>query len=127
MKVLESFIQSKLNEGKRNALLITLPSSIKWEDYEKELKTVEDESQVMNFKVPILPKDTSNIKRVYLLYKGNIVGWQKFVGTSDKPFKCTTTDKNWDGKFLQRTGPFHKIDPIPYVGFRGFRYWHFDE
>lgn len=127
MKVLESFIQSKLNEGKRNALLITLPSSIKWEDYEKELKTVEDESQVMNFKVPILPKDTSNIKRVYLLYKGNIVGWQKFVGTSDKPFKCTTTDNNWDGKFLQRTGPFHKIDPIPCVGFRGFRYWHFDE
>jgi len=127
MKVLESFIQSKLNEGKRNALLITLPSSIKWEDYEKELKGVEDESQVMNFKVPILPKDTSNIKRVYLVYKGNIVGWQKFVGTSDKPFKCTTTDKNWDGKFLQRTGPFHKIDPIPCVGFRGFRYWHFDE
>ena len=127
MKVLESFIQSRLNEGKRNALLITLPSSIKWEDYEKELKAVEDESEVMNFKVPILPKDTSNIKRVYLVYKGNIVGWQKFVGTSDKPFKCTTTDKNWDGKFLQRTGPFHKIDPIPCVGFRGFRYWHFDE
>lgn len=112
---------------KKNALLITLPSSIKWEDYEKELKNVEDESQVMNFKVPFLPKNIDNIKRVYLVYKGNIVGWQKFVGTSEQPFKCTTTDKGWEGKFLQRTRPFYKIDPIPYKGFQGFRYFDFEE
>lgn len=104
------------------ALLITLPSSLSWEDYEKELKAVENETQVMNFKVPFIPKHTEGIERVYLVYKGNIVGWQKFVGTSDRPFKCTTTYKNWNGKFLQRTGPFHKIKPVPYKGFRGFRY-----
>ena len=125
--ILESIMDAKSSQRKKNALLITLPSSIKWEDYEKELKAVEDESQVMNFKVPFLPKNIHNIKRVYLVYQGNIVGWQKFVGTSDKPFKCTTTDKNWDGKFLQRTGPFHKIDPIPCKGFQGFRYYDYDE
>lgn len=112
---------------KHNALLITLPSSIKWEDYEKELKAVEDESQVMNFKVPFLPKDVKNIQRVYLVHQGNIVGWQKFVGTSDEPFKCTTTNKDWEGKFIQRTGPFYKIDPIPYKGFQGFRYYDYDK
>lgn len=118
-------IVETINQHK--ALLITLPSSIKWEDYEKELKAVEDESQVMNFKVPVLPKNVSNIERVYLIHKGNIVGWQKFVGTSDKPFKCSTTDKNWDGKFLQRTGPFHKINPIEHKGFQGFRYYFYND
>jgi len=122
MKSLNHFIK----ESQNIALLITLPSSIKWEDYEKELDAVKDESQVMNFKVPFLPKDTSKIERVYLVHQGNIVGWQKFVGTSDTPFKCTTTDKNWEGKFLQRTGEFHKIDPIPYKGFQGFRYYHYE-
>lgn len=125
--ILESIMSVSISSPKKNALLITLPSSIKWEDYEKELKTVEDETQVMNFKVPFLPKNILYIKRVYLVYQGNIVGWQKFVGTSDKPFKCTTTDKNWEGKFIQRTGPFHKIEPIPCKGFQGFRYFSFEE
>ena len=111
---------------KNKALLITLPSSIKWEDYEKELDNVKDERQVMNFKVPVLPKDTKEIERVYLIHKGYIVGWQKFVGTSDKPFDCTTTGKSWNGKFLQRTGEFHKINPIPHKGFQGFRYYYYD-
>ena len=125
--LLETLMDVKPIKIKKNALLITLPSSIEWSDYEKELKNVEDESQVMNFKVPFLPKNIHHLKRVYLIYQGNIVGWQKFVGTSDKPFKCTTTNKNWDGKFIQRTGPFHKIDPIPYKGFQGFRYYNYTE
>lgn len=127
LNILETVRGTTPTWKKKNALLITLPSSIEWNDYEKELKTVEDESQVMNFKVPFLPKNIKDIKRVYLVYKGNIVGWQKFVGTSEQPFKCTTTDKKWDGKFLQRTGPFHKIEPIACVGFRGFRYYSYDE
>lgn len=39
------------------AICITIPKKIKWEDYKKELKAVEDGSQVLNFKVPNLPKD----------------------------------------------------------------------
>lgn len=127
LTILESIMSVKAQPIKKNALIITLPSSIEWNDYEKELKAVEDESKVMNFKVPFLPKNTHSIKRVYLVHKGYIVGWQKFVGTSDKPFKCSTTNKNWDGKFIQRTGPFHKIEPIAYKGFQGFRYYDYDE
>lgn len=103
-------------------LLITLPSRIDWSEYEKELKAVENEDQVMNFKVPFKPKYTDDITRVYLVYRGNIVGWQKFVGCSSGEFDCTTTGKHWTGTFIQRTGKFHKIDPIPCKGFQGFRY-----
>jgi hypothetical protein len=104
------------------ALLITLPATVEWSDYEKELKVVEDESQVMNFRVPFMPKDTDGITKVYLVYRGNIIGWQKYVGSCMKAFNCTTTNRDWSGFFIQRTGPFHRIDPIPYKGFRAFKY-----
>lgn len=40
-----------------SSICITIPKKIKWEDYEKELKSVEDESQEMNYKIPTLQKD----------------------------------------------------------------------
>jgi hypothetical protein len=40
-----------------SSICITIPKTIKWEDYEKELKTVEDESQEMNYRIPTIPKD----------------------------------------------------------------------
>ena len=41
----------------------------------------------------------------------------------EKSFDCTTTGKEWAGKFISRSGPFHKLkNPIPQEGFRGFRY-----
>jgi hypothetical protein len=43
----------------------------------------------------------------------------------DYKFDCTTTGNNWSGNFIQRSGPFHRIDPIPMKGFRGFRYVDF--
>ena len=62
------------------AICITIPQKIKWDDYQNELKAVEDGKQVLNFKVPRLPKDINNIKRCYLCYKGKIIGWQSIVG-----------------------------------------------
>lgn len=104
-------------------IVITLPSNIDWQDYEKELEKVKDESQVMNFKVPFLPKRQP--QKVYLVYKGNVVGWMKCCGMLDrKSFDCTTTGKHWEGKFIQRTGEFHKIEPIPMKGFQGWRYFN---
>lgn len=61
------------------AICITIPKKIKWEDYKKELKAVEDGSQVLNFKVPNLPKDIKNIRRCYLCYDGKIIGWHNIV------------------------------------------------
>ncbi len=45
----------------------------------------------------------------------------------EKSFDCTTTGKHWEGKFIQRTGVFHKIDPIPIKGFQGFKYYNYED
>lgn len=111
---------------KKKGIIITVPKSIKWEDYEKELKTVESGEYVMNYKVPTIPKDIDEIERCYVIYDGYIRGWQKVVGSSkDDSFKCTTTGKDWSGNFIQRTGPFHKIEPIQMKGFIGWRYYYY--
>lgn len=109
-------------------ICVTIPSNIAWEDYEKELKQVRDFKMVMNFRVPFLPKaeDRSSIKRCYLCYRGNVIGWMSVVGFVDEfDFECKSTGKHWNGKFIQRSGPFHSIVPIPMKGFRGFRYVDF--
>lgn len=103
-------------------IIVTLPKSTSWLEYEKELKAVESEELVMNFKVPNLPKETSVGEKCYLCYKGNIVGWMKIVGLKENFFKCTTTGRTWNGNFVQRSGKFNKIQPIPMKGFQGFRY-----
>ena len=120
----KDLIKSKLHE-KLNArdIVITIPKTIKWEDYEKELEAVKDYSSVMNFKVNAFPQTTKGSK-CYLVYNGEVKGWMEIVGLSEKAFKCTTTGKDWDGKFIERSGPFHKITPIPMKGFQGFRYFN---
>ena len=114
--------QSSNEEGR--AIIITLPKSVKWDDYEKELDAVKDYKQVMNYKVSSIPKDIDQIKRCYLVHDGFIKGWQEIVGhEKGKTFDCTTTGKNWSGNFIQRSGPFHYlIKPIPMKGFMGWRY-----
>lgn len=102
-------------------IIITIPKKIKWIDYEKELEKVIDKSQVINFKVNFFPK-TNVGNKCYLVYDGFIRGWMEIVGLENKKFKCTTTGKVWEGKFIERSGPFHEIEPIPMKGFRGFRY-----
>lgn len=37
-------------------IIITIPKSIKWEDYERELLAAKN-GAIMNFKVPFLPKN----------------------------------------------------------------------
>ena len=123
--------KTTLNESKEQgrAIIITLPKSVKWSDYEKELKAVEDFSQVMNYKVSSIPKDIDQIKRCYLVYDGFIRGWQEIVGHEiGKSFNCTTTGKDWSGNFIQRSGPFHYLDkPIPMKGFMGWRYMTYSD
>ena len=109
-------------------ICITIPATIDWNDYQKEIDQVKDYKQVMNYKCNRLPSkaDRSNIKKCYLCYKGNVIGWMEVVGfVEDYKFDCTTTGNNWSGNFIQRSGPFHRIDPIPMKGFRGFRYVDF--
>lgn len=104
-------------------IVVTLPSKTKWSDYTKELNLVKDYSSVMNFKVNSLPKDTEIGNKCYLCYQGKVIGWMKIVGLIEKEFTCTTTGKKYKGKFIVRSGPFNKINPIEMKGFQGFRYF----
>jgi hypothetical protein len=103
-------------------IVITIPYTIDWEDYSKELDKVKDWKYVLNFKVPNFPAHSGKGAKCYLNYRGNLIGWMEIVGFSEEEFTCETTGRKWTGKFIQRSGPFYKINPIPMKGFRGFKY-----
>jgi len=106
-------------------IIVTLPAKVKWEDYEKELLAVaENDEMILNFKVPFFPKETGVGCRCYLVHKGFIRGWMKIVGFHEDDFICEITGNYWSGKFIERSGKFHKIDPIPMKGFQGFKYFN---
>lgn len=110
-------------EKDNRSIIVTLPSHIEWDDYKKELDKVKDYGEVMNFKVYNFPKGIHCGDRCYITHRGFVKGWMKIIGFSEKKFTCTTTGKEYDGKFIERSGPFHYIDKvIPMKGFQGFRY-----
>lgn len=120
----KTLIKQKLKEAlEPKDIVITLPKSIKWSDYSKELDEVKDGSSVMNFKLNAFP-NTAAGKKCYVVHNGAIRGWMEIVGLTEKDFICSTTGKKWKGKFVQRSGEFHFIDPIPMKGFQGFRYYN---
>ena len=105
-------------------VIITIPKSIKWEDYLKEIKTVENGTQEMNYKVPTCPKDVNPGDKCYLVYDGYIRGWMTISNVGKKnEFNCTTTGSYWkEGYYISRTGKFHYLkNPIPMKGFMGYR------
>lgn len=114
-------IKTKLNGMN---ICITIPKRIKWEDYEKELKVVEDETYEMNYHLPNLPKDVHIGDRCYICHDGFIKGWMKISYIGDRSaFICTTTGESWhEGYYVSRTGKFHYLkNPIPMKGFMGYK------
>lgn len=103
-------------------IIITIPKSIKWSEYQKELDAASN-GEILNFKVNHFPKTTIGNK-CYICYNGNVIGYHTISGMSEKQFTCTTTGNVWKGKFIERTGNFTKINPIPQKGFQGFRYFN---
>jgi len=105
-------------------ICITIPKTISWDDYKKELNAVADWSQEMNYKVNNLPTKVKKGDRCYLCYDGQIVGWMTITFIGQKKIKCTTTGKDWEyGNYISRSGPFHYLkQPTPCKGFRGFKY-----
>lgn len=104
-----------------NDIIITIPKSINWKDYQQELNAAAN-GEVMNFKVNSFP-NTAIGKRCYVVHDGEIKGYMIISGMSEKSFTCTTTGKEWKGKFIERTGKFYKIDSIKMKGFQGYRYF----
>lgn len=108
-------------------VVVTLPKSVRWEDYEEELRAAEA-GAVMSFKVPRIPKDVRVGDRCYIAHNGFVRGYMVISGLDDwTEFACTTTGREWRGRFIQRTGRFTYITPVPMKGFQGFRYWSHEE
>lgn len=101
-------------------IIITIPKNIKWEDYQKELKAAKN-GEVLNFKVNHFPK-TQKGNKCYIIHDGKVKGYMIISNLSEKEFTCTTTNKKWKGKFIERTGDFHNIDEYDMKGFQGYRY-----
>jgi hypothetical protein len=110
-------------------IIVTVPKSVKWEDYQKELQDVEEKGLDLNYKVFHLPKGIIfNQSKCYITYNGVIKGWMIITGFKHFGFKCQTTGKDWDGNFIVRSGKFHSLESeesmsIAYKGFQGFRYF----
>lgn len=102
-------------------IIITIPRGISWEEYEMELKAAKN-GEIMNFKVNAFPK-TAIGKKCYIVHRGFIRGYMIISGFSSKKFTCSTTGKEWEGKFIERTGDFFPINSIKMIGFQGFRYY----
>lgn len=124
--LLEIKIREIVSELKTESsdIVVTLPASTDWSEYQKELDLVKNGSNVINFKVPSFPKRTKAGDKCYLCYKGYIIGWMKIVGMEEKEFTCSTTGNQLKGKFIMRSGSFNKIEPIQMKGFQGFKYFN---
>lgn len=115
-------------EKEDRSIVITLPSSVAWKDYTKELDKVKDGRQTLNFKVHDFPRGVKIGDKCYVCHQGKIMGWMEIIGFSEKSFKCTTTGKEMNGKFIERSGAFHYLDKyIPYKGFQGYRYFNIND
>jgi hypothetical protein len=108
--------------------LITLPQTVDWETYKREIETVKDGTSVMNYRIKYPPRDLSPGDHMYITYKGQVRGWMNVVGVEKKTqsWQCTTTGKFWQaGTYIQRSGPFHEVvDGEKIKGFRGIRRFH---
>lgn len=108
-------------------IVITVPKTVDWKDYMREISKVEDWKEQMNYKLPTLPVGVKNktIDRCYVVHDGKVRGWMKITGCQNisKGFICTTTEKNWGpGNYLFRSGPFHPVDKdILMKGFMGYK------
>lgn len=102
-------------------IIVTIPQRTKWEEYQKELDAAKN-GETLNFKVRYFPKtDIGN--KCFICYRNEIIGYHIISGLSEKEFTCTTTGNKFNGKFIERTGDFYKIKPIPMQGFQGYRYF----
>jgi len=104
-------------------IIITIPKSTSWEEYQKELDLAENGEYVLNYQCRYFPRHTKTGERCYVAHEGKIKGFMIISGFSSKPFTCTTTGKKYKGNFIQRTGKFYKVEEKPFRSFRSFRYF----
>lgn len=103
--------------------VITIPKTVGWEDYQKELKAVQDYGSKMYYRVQYFPRGMATRDRIFVVWNNRIRGWMRLVGMEYKRgFVCSVTKRGWpEGNYLVRSGPFHEVDGPEMKGFRGIR------
>ena len=113
------------------ALCITIPKSISWESYKRELDDARRYNLVLNYKISSYPKQVKPGDRCYVVHNGMIRGWSRIVDIIEREesFNCMTTGRRWAaGVYVQRDGDFHYLThPVEMKGFMGYRYINPDD
>lgn len=107
-----------------NNWIITIPKTILWADYQKELAAVRDGKTVLNYRTRYFPKEMKVGDSCYIVHDGQVRGWMPIVGLveADTDWQCSTTGAWWAaGKYIQRSGFFHLVSGPKMTGFRGVR------
>ena len=105
-------------------ICITIPKTVAWGEYQKELDAVKDGTAELNYRVPFKP-NADTFDRCYLCHDGEIKGWMYITRVAHREgFTCTVTGKYWpDSWYVARSGSFHELKNKPKLkGFRGIRY-----
>lgn len=106
-------------------LCITWPKSRPLESYVEELAKAEERGEVINFRVPTLPKE--QCERCYVVHDGMIRGYSLVVGgirAENYTVRDPITEEWWpEGNYIVRHPKWHELEePIPMKAFMGYRY-----
>ena len=102
--------------------IVTLPRTVQWEDYKKELAAVADGSQSMFYKLPYKPKGMQPGDRCYVTWWDYVRGYMIIKDVQRREFACSTTGAQWSiGWYMERTGEFFRVEEKLVRGIRGIR------
>ncbi len=110
--------------------IITIPKSIKWDAYLREVATAYKTRQSLFFRVPRKVDVVYNETKCYLVHNGAVRGWMPALTCTENPigFTCFETGKKWPpGIYIERSPRFRLVVPVPMLGFRGIRKYNHQE
>ena len=103
--------------------LVTIPKTVDFRKYIREINTAAEQSLVSNYRVRSFPLEMKKGDRCFVVHKGLVRGWMEIVGWIESDgFRCESTGRWWPSdKYIQRAGKFHPHMGPEIKGFRGVR------
>lgn len=107
-----------------DAIVVTWPKRRPLNSYLDEVDRASREAKTIHFRVPSLPTIPYGAP-CYMVHDGAIRGWMRTLGFSDGTNVIDPiTGNSWPkGHYVVRWPLWHPVVPIPFKGFRGYRYF----
>lgn len=105
-------------------IVITWPKTRAFESYLSGLALAATKGEVINFRVPTLPKEFPS--RCYVVYDGNVRGYSAVLDLCERGENevMGQNGEYWPaGKYIVRSPILEPIEWIPMKGFQGWRYF----